>query len=225
MTTLVESVAAACVEAGCSLLGGETAEMPDVYPPGEFDVAGFIIGVLDRAEIGANGVPEVGDVVVGLPSSGLHTNGYSLARRALPYDTWNTVDAELGMTIGDALLVPHRSYLPEIQSLTGAGARVFAHITGGAHPENIARVIPDHLTAEIDTRTWEPPVMFRRIASGGAVSPEEMYRVFNMGIGLVAIVPAGRTNDGLAAAPGATVIGQIVPRGDGEAVRLLGLDG
>ncbi|MBA2598063.1 MAG: phosphoribosylformylglycinamidine cyclo-ligase [Chloroflexota bacterium] len=225
VTTLVASVAAACVEAGCSLLGGETAEMPDVYPPGEFDVAGFIIGVLDRSEIGANGVPSPGDVLLGLRSHGLHTNGYSLARRALPFDTWDAFDPELGMTIGDALLVPHRSYLPEIQALIGAGACAFAHITGGAQPENIARVIPEHLAAEIDTRAWETPVIFQRIASGASVSPDEMYRVFNMGIGLVAIVPGDRVDGAIEAVPEVIVIGQIVPRGDGEAVRLLGLDG
>jgi phosphoribosylformylglycinamidine cyclo-ligase len=108
VTTLVTSVAEACAASGFSLLGGETAEMPDVYSPGEFDVAGFIVGVLDRAEIGANGAPAAGDVLLGLPSVGLHTNGYSLARRALPFETWSRYDSELGMTIGDALLIPHR---------------------------------------------------------------------------------------------------------------------
>ncbi len=225
VTTLVASVAEACAVAGCSLLGGETAEMPDVYPPGEFDVAGFIIGVMDRAAIGANGDPAVGDVLIGLPSNGLHTNGYSLARRALPFDTWTAFDPELGMTVGDALLVPHRSYLPEIQALIGAGARGFAHITGGGHPENIARVVPENLAAELDTRTWEPPVIFGRIARAGSVSPAEMYRVFNMGLGLVAIVPAEQLDDAVRAVPEATVIGQIVPRDDGETVRLLGLVG
>lgn len=224
VTALVESVAEACVAAGCALLGGETAEMPDVYPHGEFDVAGFIVGVLDRAAIGANGEPAMGDVLLGLPSDGLHTNGYSLARRALPIETWQEFDPELGMSAGDALLTPHRSYLPQIQALIGAGGRAFAHITGGGHPENVARVIPDGLAAEIDTRAWATPVIFRRIGSGASVTPGEMYRVFNMGIGLVAIVPAERVAAAIAAAPEAIVIGKIVARGDGEAVRLLGLD-
>lgn len=225
VAVLVESVAAACVAAGCSLLGGETAEMPDVYPPGELDVAGFIVGVVDRAEIGANGAPTTGDIVLGLPSTGLHTNGYSLARRALPLETWVAFDPDLGMTVGEALLIPHRSYLPQIQALIGAGARGFAHITGGGHPDNIARVVPAGLAAEIDTLAWESPGIFRRIAAGGSVRSGEMYQVFNMGIGLVSIVPAERIDAALAAVPEAIVIGQIVPRGDGETVRLLGLDG
>src|SRR3954470_14974449 len=109
VASLVSGVATACAAAGCALLGGETAEMPDVYPEGEFDMAGFVVGVLGRAEIGANGVPQEGDLLLGLPSDGLHTNGYSLARRALPPETWSEFDSALGMTIGEALLVPHRS--------------------------------------------------------------------------------------------------------------------
>jgi phosphoribosylformylglycinamidine cyclo-ligase len=225
VTALVASVAEACAAAGCSLLGGETAEMPDVYPPGECDVAGFIVGVLDRAEIGANGVPAAGDVVLGLPSTGLHTNGYSLARRVLPEDTWSVFDPELGMTVGDALLIPHRSYLPEIRALIDAGARGFAHITGGGHPDNIARPLPGDLAAEIDTTAWVPPVIFQRIARDGLVAASEMYRVFNMGIGLVAVVPAECVDEAIAAVPEAIVIGQIVPRGDGDAVLLHGIDG
>ena len=143
VTVLVDGVARACAAAGCALLGGETAEMPDVYPPGEFDLAGFVVGVLERGEIGANGEPAAGDVLLGLPSIGLHTNGYSLARRALPLATWSEYDAELGMTVGEALLLPHRSYLPEIQTLLRAGARGFAHITGGGLPENTARPLPE----------------------------------------------------------------------------------
>src|SRR5829696_8078729 len=150
VTVLVAGVAEACIAAGCSLLGGETAEMPDVYPPGEFDLAGFIVGVMERDRIAANGPPTMGDVLLGLPATGLHTNGYSLARRAMPPGTWGDFDLELGTTVGDALLTPHRSYLAEIQALIGAGARGFAHITGGGLPENVSRVIPDDLTAEID---------------------------------------------------------------------------
>jgi phosphoribosylformylglycinamidine cyclo-ligase len=225
VTALVASVAEACAAAGCSLLGGETAEMPDVYPPGEFDVAGFIVGVVDRAEIGANGVPAAGDVILGLPSNGLHTNGYSLARRVLPPESWSEFDPELGMTVGDALLIPHRSYLSEIQALIGIGARGFAHITGGGHPDNVGRPLPADLAAEIDPAAWEVPAIFQRIARDGLVSASEMYRVFNMGIGLVAIVPAERAGDALATVPEAIAIGQIVPRDDGHAVRLHGMEG
>lgn len=224
VTTLVESVAAACMNVGCALLGGETAEMPDVYPPGEFDLAGMVVGVLDRDEIGANGEVEAGDILLGLPSTGLHTNGFSLARRALPPETWGTHDPELGMTVGEALLIPHRPYVAEIQSLLRAGARAFAHITGGGIPENLARVMPQHLTAEVDTGKWEPAAIFRRIQREGDISPLEMFRVFNMGVGLVAVVPAGSLAAAREAAPEAMVIGRVAPRGGGEAVRLLGIE-
>src|SRR5215210_4004680 len=171
--------------------------MPDGYPPGEFDLAGFVVGVVDRATIGANGPPAAGDILLGLPSTGLHTNGYGLARRALPPATWGEFDPALNMTVGEALLSPHRSYLPEIQTLIGVGARGFAHITGGGFPENVARVIPGDLTADIVTTTWDPPAIFRRIAREGSVLPDEMYRVFNMGIGLVGIVPAERAEEAM----------------------------
>jgi phosphoribosylformylglycinamidine cyclo-ligase len=223
VTTLVASVADACAAAGCALLGGETAEMPDVYPPGEFDLAGFVVGVIDREEIGANGEPEVGDLLLGLPANGLHTNGYSLARRALPPESWGEFDPELGMTLGEALLVPHRAYLSEIQRLIRCGACGFAHITGGAFPENVARVMAPDTAAEIDVSTWEPPAIFRRIAERGAVPAAEMYRVFNMGIGLVACVPANRLAAARAEIPQAIVIGRVVARGDGDPVRLLGI--
>jgi phosphoribosylformylglycinamidine cyclo-ligase len=197
--------------------------MPDVYPLGEFDLAGFVVGVMDRATIGANGAPATGDILLGLPSTGLHTNGYSLARRALPPATWGDFDPELNMTVGEALLSPHRSYLAEIQALIGVGARGFAHITGGGFPENVARIVPLDLTAEIDTTTWAPPAIFRRIAREGPVLPSEMYRVFNMGIGLVAIVPAQRAQEATEVVPEAVVIGEVIPRGDHGGVQLLGL--
>jgi phosphoribosylformylglycinamidine cyclo-ligase len=182
--------------------------------------------VLDRDQIGANGQPQVGDILVGLPSDGLHTNGYSLARRVLPFEVWDTFDAELAMTVGDALLVPHRSYLPEIQALIGAGARGFAHITGGGHTGNIDRMLPAELAAEVDTSAWDVPPIFRKIASGGSVAAEEMYRVFNMGIGLVVCMPANRLEEATAVVPEAVAMGRIVPRDDGTPqVRLLGLGG
>lgn len=223
VTTLVGSVAAACAAAGCALLGGETAEMPDVYPEGEFDLAGTIVGVVERDAIGANGEPRVGDIVLGLPSDGLHTNGYSLARRALPLETWQAYDANLGMTVGEALLIPHRSYVHEIQAMIGAGARRFAHITGGGLPENVERITPDGLSVVIDTATWEPLPIFGRIAQGGNISAAEMFRVFNMGIGLVVIVPAEKLAAARGAVPTAIVIGQVEPSDGREAVVLRGV--
>ena len=223
VTTLVGSVAAACAAAGCALLGGETAEMPDLYPAGEFDLAGTIVGVVERDAIGENGQPQAGDIVLGLPSDGLHTNGYSLARRALPLETWLESDANLGMTVGAALLIPHRSYLGEIQALIAAGARAFAHITGGGLPENVERIVPDGLSVVIDTSTWEPLPIFGRIAQRGDISASEMFRVFNMGIGLVAIVPAEKLAAARGAVPTAIVIGQIEGREEREAVVLRGV--
>lgn len=223
VTTLVGSVAAACAAAGCALLGGETAEMPDVYPEGEFDLAGTIVGVVERDAIGVNGEPRVGDIVLGLPSDGLHTNGYSLARRALPLETWQAYDANLGMTVGEALLIPHRSYVHEIQAMIGAGARRFAHITGGGLPENVERITPAGLSVVIDTATWEPLPIFGRIAQGGNISAAEMFRVFNMGIGLVVIVPAEKLAAARGAVPTAIVIGQVEPSDGREAVVLRGV--
>jgi phosphoribosylformylglycinamidine cyclo-ligase len=136
---------------------------------------------------------------------------------------WAQFDPDLGTTIGEALLTPHRSYLAEIQMLLRAGARGFAHITGGGFPDNAARPLPASLCAEIDASTWEPTPTFRRIAAAGGVSAREMYRVFNMGIGLVAVVPAARVDAALEVMPEAIVIGRVVPRGDGVAVRLLGI--
>lgn len=223
VTALVAGVAEACAAVGCALLGGETAEMPDVYAPGEFDLAGFVVGVVDRAQIGANGAPASSDLLLGLPSTGLHTNGYSLARRALPIETWVDFDDALGMTVGEALLTPHRAYLNEIQDLLAVGARGFAHITGGGLKENVARALPDGLAAEIDVTTWEPPAIFRRLEHAGSIPAREMFRVFNMGIGLVAIIPHERLAEARGAVPDAVVIGQIVARGDGDAVGVLGL--
>ena len=222
VAAIVGGVAAACREAGIALLGGETAEMPSVYPPGEFDLAGFVVGILDRSEIGRNGEPEAGDVLLGLPSTGLHTNGYSLARRVLPPETWGRRDPALGgQTVGEALMVPHRSYLPQIAALRAAGGRAFAHITGGGFPDNVARVLPDGVAAEIDLDTWQPPPIFRLLAAAGPIGREEMCRVFNMGIGLVAVVPATAVEAAREAVPEAVVIGRVTER-DGPAVRLVG---
>jgi phosphoribosylformylglycinamidine cyclo-ligase len=222
VAAVVGGVAAACREAGIALLGGETAEMPDVYAAGEFDLAGFVVGVIDRAAIGRTGEPTAGDALVGLPSSGLHTNGYSLARRVLPPDTWHDEEPALGCTVGEALLAPHRLYLRDIETLTALGARGFAHITGGGFADNLARVLPVGTAAEIDADAWEPLPIFRLIADRGRVPRDELYRVFNMGIGLVAAVPADRAEAVLAGVAGAARIGRVVERGVGGAVRLRG---
>jgi phosphoribosylformylglycinamidine cyclo-ligase len=189
---VVSGVARGCAELGCPLLGGETAEMPGTYAPGDYDLAGFIVGVVDRARaITGAGVRE-GDLLLGLPSLGLHTNGYSLARKVL-FDTMGYgVDsrvAELGTTVGEALLAPHRSYLAALEPLVERGlVRALVHITGGGFPGNIPRVLPEGLGVRIRRSAWAVPAIFRLIQQGGRVDDAEMFRTFNMGIGMVVIV-------------------------------------
>jgi phosphoribosylformylglycinamidine cyclo-ligase len=226
---IVEGLAAACRENGCALLGGETAEMPGFYADGEYDVAGFIVGAVARERvIDGRGIRE-GDVLIGVPSSGLHTNGYSLARRiafevaGLRHD--HRV-ADLGATIGEALLVPHRSYLPLIRPLLRLGViKGMAHITGGGITDNLPRVLPEGVHAEIDRSAWAVPPIFRWLQRTGGVPEADMLRVFNMGIGLIvaaADADSAAVLDGLAAGGvrGARVIGRIA--GGGEGVRYIG---
>jgi phosphoribosylformylglycinamidine cyclo-ligase len=222
VATVVGGVAAACRAVGCALLGGETAEMPDLYGPGELDLAGFIVGVVERQRAVLGDAVSVGDRLIGLPSSGLHTNGYSLARRVLPPDSWHDYEPNLGRTIGEALLEPHRCYLETVQTLLDLGASAFAHITGGGFAENVARVLPAGLAAEIDLDTWQAPPLFRLIADRGAVTRDELYRVFNMGIGLVAIMPPGRVAEARQALAECIEIGRVVEREEGAPVRLAG---
>lgn len=191
---LVRGVARGCAEFGCPLIGGETAELPGLYAPGDYDLAGFVVGVVERSRALPEGVGE-GDMLLGLPSAGLHTNGYSLARKVLFEKLGYGVDSrmpELGATVGEALLAPHRGYLAAIEPLIGRGKiRALAHITGGGFPGNIPRVLPSGLAARIRRGSWEVPALFRVIQKGGGVSDEEMFRTFNMGIGMVVVVSSG----------------------------------
>jgi phosphoribosylformylglycinamidine cyclo-ligase len=206
---VVGGMADACRVAGCALLGGETAEMPGVYAEGALDVAGTIVGVVERADL----LPRpadmaVGDRLVGLASSGPHTNGYSLIRHLLE-------GRPLGGELADQLLAPHRSYLAEITAWRQAGLplRGLAHITGGGLVDNLPRVLPDHLAARIDLSSWVVPEPFASLVQWGDLRPEEAYRVFNMGVGMVAVVPDG------AAPSGSFPIGRLVDR-HGSAVEL-----
>jgi phosphoribosylformylglycinamidine cyclo-ligase len=188
---IVAGMARGCRENGCALLGGETAEMPGFYAAGEYDIAGFIVGVVERSRIVDGRTIEPGDVLIGLPSSGLHTNGYSLARRVF-FDvagmTPETFVPELGVTVGEALLAPHRSYLQAVRPLLDDGlVKGMAHITGGGITENLPRVLPEGSAAEIDTRTWTVPPIFRFLQEHGHIATDEMFRAFNMGIGLIVI--------------------------------------
>lgn len=191
MAAIVSGMAAACCEAGCALLGGETAEMPGVYAPGEFDVAGTIVGVVERAAILPRFDISEGDVLIGLRSSGPHTNGYSLIRTIFASVPLDAVFPELGVPLADALLAPHRSYLPLLGNKIGGSAspvKALAHLTGGGFVENIPRVLPEGLGVSVRLGSWPVPPLFRLIQERGEISNSEMLRVFNMGIGMVVIV-------------------------------------
>ena len=189
---VVEGISKGCREAGCALLGGETAEMPGFYQDGEYDLAGFIVGVVEKAKIIDGCDIRPGNVILGLPSAGLHTNGYSLARKLLLEKsgyTVNTFIPELKDTAGAALLAPHLNYLPALKPLIEPKfIKGLAHITGGGLTENIPRILPNNCTAVIRMRTWPGLPIFGLIQKLGQVSEAEMLRTFNMGIGMVVII-------------------------------------
>ncbi len=195
VTEVIEGVAGACKRAGCALLGGETAELPGLYAEGEYDLAGFAVGVVERSRIIDGSAIEPGDVVVGLASSGLHSNGYSLARKALlemaAYELAQDV-AELGCTLGEELLRPTRLYCQDLVPLFDSDPlpHGIAHITGGGWYDNMARLMPDGMTAVLDARAVEKPPIFDLVQIAGNVAIEEMYRTFNMGMGMAIVVGA-----------------------------------
>ena len=194
--TVVSGVADACRANGCALVGGETAQMPGFYAEGEYDLAGFIVGAVDRDKIVTGAAIKAGDVLIGLPSTGLHTNGYSLARKLLfevgRYKPTQYVTA-IKEKAGAALMKTHRSYLSVIQKLvTGGFTSGMAHITGGGITENLPRILPKALTAQVEIGSWPVPLIFEHLRQLGNVSQEEMMRTFNMGIGLVAVIPAAK---------------------------------
>jgi phosphoribosylformylglycinamidine cyclo-ligase len=186
---IVTGVAAACKENGCALIGGETAEMPGFYADGEYDLAGFIVGQVRRADIVDGRSIAAGDVLIALPSAGLHTNGYSLARR-IAFDTLKLdIDSyvpELGESVGEALLRPHRSYLkPLAPLLVSRSIKGMAHITGGGITENLPRARPEGRGFALDRASWTPPALFGWLQRAGGIADDEMFRVFNMGVGLI----------------------------------------
>lgn len=200
---VVTGIAEACTEAGMALLGGETAEMPGVYQPNEFDVAGTIVGVVERDEILPRATIQAGDVLVGLASSGPHTNGYSLIRKAFE-------NKALDDSLADALLAPHRSYFNVLYPYLSK-VKALIHITGGSFIENIPRVLPKDLDAVVHRNAWQIPSIWRLIQERGNISSEEMYRVFNMGIGMIAIVDRATTAEFQSSIPEPTfIIGEIV---------------
>jgi phosphoribosylformylglycinamidine cyclo-ligase len=225
---IVKGMAGACQGAGCALLGGEMAEMPGVYAEGEVDVAGTIVGVVDETDL----LPRLdamraGDVLIGLPSSGLHTNGYSLARKVCFELEGLGVDDPLpgtGQTVGAALLAVHRSYLGPVLPLVGAGQLVgMAHITGGGLTDNLPRVLPGHLDAAIDTGSWTVPPLFRFLMDRAGLPLDDARRSFNLGVGMVLIASkaeAGAVLHSLAAAgEAAWILGELVPGQGGVSYR------
>jgi phosphoribosylformylglycinamidine cyclo-ligase len=210
---IVSGLAAACAAAGCALLGGETATLPGIYHGDDFDLVGFIVGSVRKDALLKPDSSREGDVLVGLPSSGLHTNGYSLVRAV--FDVENNPRAldervpGLDRSLGDALLEPHRSYLSALRPVLGK-IRGMAHITGGGFHKNLPRSLAGDLGAEIDLRSWEVPPLFRFIQERGQVDEAEMYRVFNMGVGMVVIAAPDRADEVMATMPGAWRLGRVV---------------
>ena len=220
---VVSGIAEGCRQAGCALIGGETAEMPGMYAPGEYDLAGFAVGAVERDGLVDGSQIDSDCVIVGLASTGAHSNGYSLIRRVLARSGAQLDDILGDGTLGSALLAPTRIYVEAVQRLIGqVDLRGMAHITGGGLTENIIRVVPDGLGIEIDPASWTTPAVFDWLAREGNIDAAEMRRTFNLGIGFVLICPeddASRISD-LLDEP-APVIGRIVAAGDGPRVRFL----
>jgi phosphoribosylformylglycinamidine cyclo-ligase len=210
---LIEGFTKACKEGGCALIGGETAQLPELYRSGEYDLAGCIVGLVDRTKMidGTRIVPS--DILIGLPSNGLHTNGYTLARKILltrmRLDLTRKVDG-ITRPLGDELLRIHRNYQPVIASIPQGRLKGAAHITGGGLIDNLPRILPATCDALIDTSSWNVPPIFRTIQRGGAVSTQEMYEVFNMGIGMVLVVSKIYAPEVTALSKG-KIIGRITP--------------
>jgi len=190
---LVDGMSRACRKAGCALIGGETAEMPGFYPPGEYDLAGFIVGAVERKKLLNGKRVQPGDVLLALPSAGLHTNGYSLARK-LVFETAGlkpgTYVPDVGNKIGAELLKPHLCYAPALRTILARGwVSALAHITGGGIPGNLPRVLPAGVRAQIDLGSWPVPAIFRFLAKVGKIERDELLQSFNMGVGMILVVP------------------------------------
>jgi phosphoribosylformylglycinamidine cyclo-ligase len=214
---LGKGLAAACKDAGCALIGGETAEMPGVYHGDDFDLVGFVVGVVEKDKIMMGKGIKVGDAILGLPSNGLHTNGYSLARKVFGETAaaLNKRYAELGGTVGKALMATHICYYNQLKPLLKS-IKGLAHITGGGIAGNVPRTLPKGLAARFDSRQWEKPPIFGLLQKKGNIDIEEMYRVFNMGIGMAVICAPESVKKLTGALPGARVVGEVVKQ-KGEA--------
>ena len=218
---LMRGIAWGCREVGCALISGETAQMPQVYSGDEMDLAGFVVGAVERDQLLESKNIEAGDVLVGVPSSGLHTNGFSLVRQVFNTDGEPNVlyrhFDQLNHQLGEELLVPHRSYYPMLAPVLGL-INGLAHITGGGLPGKLPAILPDGLAAEINSGSWPVLPIFKIIQKEGGISDDEMHRVFNMGLGMVAVCPEDNVANVLEHLPDAMVIGKMVPQGNGEQV-------
>jgi phosphoribosylformylglycinamidine cyclo-ligase len=218
---IISGIAQACREVGCSLIGGETAEMPGIYSQDSYDLVGFIVGVVEKKNIidGSSIAPD--DVILGLPSSGLHTNGYSLVRRVFEIDAnpscLNKFYPELGKSLGEELLQVHRCYYPQLKPALPL-IKGIAHITGGGFIGNIPRVLPQGVAAHLHKDSWDIPPIFKLIQEKGAIEEAEMYRVFNMGVGMTIVCSPQQVAKVVSILPQAKVIGEIIKREDEERV-------
>jgi phosphoribosylformylglycinamidine cyclo-ligase len=208
-TQVIEGLTAACLANRCALLGGETAEMPGIYALGDYDLAGFIVGMVEEGKRPKIETIKAGDVLVGLPSSGLHTNGYSLVRKVFADVPLTKRFSELGRSLGEELLEPHRSYLDVLSTTTWKGA---AHITGGGLTGNLPRSLPDGLGVRLDRRSWEVPAIFGLVQKRGLVADDEMFGTFNMGLGMVLIIDASDVP------AGSQMVGEVVRHAGTERV-------
>jgi phosphoribosylformylglycinamidine cyclo-ligase len=221
LDNLMRGITWGCLEVGCSLIGGETAMMPQVYTGDEMDLAGFVVGAVERDQLLESQNIKAGQVLIGVPSSGLHTNGFSLVRQVFKTDEnpnilYQRFD-ELNHQLGEELLVPHRSYYPLMEPVLNLITGL-AHITGGGLPGKLPSILPNDLAAEINSRSWTVLPIFELIQKTGGISDEEMYQVFNMGLGMVAVCPEENVSKVLECLPDAVVIGKMIDRGDREQV-------
>jgi len=216
--SVVQGIAHGCRQAGCALVGGETAEMPGMYAPGHYDLAGFAVGAVERDAILDGSRVRAGDAVVGIPSSGLHSNGFSLVRRLCDPLDWSQ-DHGLGRPLGEVLLTPTRIYAPQVQALRSLDLRALAHITGGGLRENIPRVIPEGLGVALWRGSWEIPPIFGLLERLGGLDAEDMERTFNLGLGMIAVLPRDVAAEA-AAAVGGAVVGEVREDPTGRAVLL-----
>lgn len=208
---IITGIARACREVNCALIGGETAQMPGMYGEDDYDLAGCIIGVVEKEKIIMGRSIAAGDAIIGLPATGLHTNGYSLVRRIFNVDQFRQRYPELGQTLGEALLEPHRCYYRELKPVL-PHIKGLAHITGGGLLDNVPRILPAGLTAKFNSKSWTVPPLFQLIQRQGKITRNEMYHVFNMGIGMVAVCAASEADQLLSKLPDAKVVGEVVPQ-------------